>query len=134
VQLRNLENQQTRLLAGSWSTNAFVSALVTNVPLGFASATVFANGISSTSSVVLVSAPSPGVVDEQLTNGSVHLSFNGLPGLSYTVLGPTNLAQPLANWPSAGGAVDTLATPGQHQFTDLQSTNLSQRFYKVRWP
>jgi len=136
VQLRSLENQQSLLLnAASWSTNAFASALVTNFPLGFASATVFANGISSTSSVVLVSAPSPGLVNVgQLSNGLVQVSFNGSPGLSYSVLGTTNLTAPLTNWPVVGGAIDTMATPGQHEFIDSQTLNVPQRFYRVRWP
>jgi len=64
------------------------------------------------------------------------LSFTGMPGLgvNYSVLATTNIGTPLTNWVQAGAATDSVATAGQFQFTDPQSTNLPGRFYRVRWP
>jgi hypothetical protein len=138
LQLRNFENEQTVFLTPTnWSTNVFASVPVTNFPLGYAFATVFANGISSTSSVVQLAATVPvGLKPSVLGDGRVKLSFAGMfgPGVSYSVLATTNIGTPLTNWVQAGAATDSLATPGQFQFTDPQSTNLPNRFYRVQWP
>jgi len=66
----------------------------------------------------------------------VKLSFNGTGGrqLSYSLIGTTNLALPYTNWTVVGAVTDSVATPGQFQFTDSQSTNLPRRFYRVQWP
>ncbi len=58
VQLRSIESERTVfLLATNWSANSFASAPVTNFPPGYALATVFADGIPSTSAVTIVTAP-----------------------------------------------------------------------------
>ena len=60
VQLRRLDNEQTVfLLTTNWSTNSFTSLPVWNFPPGYALATVFVNGIQSTSSIVNISVPVP---------------------------------------------------------------------------
>jgi len=84
-----------------------------------------------------VSASAPGAVTPAVQgDGRMKLSFAGMSGLklSYSVMGTTNIALPYTNWLAAGGATDSVATPGQFQFTDSQSTNLPQRFYRAQWP
>ena len=138
VQLRSFENEQTAFLTPTnWSTNSFLSVPVTNFPLGNAMATVFANGIASTSSVVLVVPTGPGLVTPtMLGDRHAKLTFAGTAGLklSYSVVGTTNLALAFTNWTIVGVATDSVATPGQFQFTDSQSTGLTKRFYRVQWP
>jgi hypothetical protein len=48
------------------------------------------------------------------------------------VLSTKNLALSLSNWSSVTGLTEV--SPGQFQFTDTQTTNTSQRFYRVRSP
>ena len=138
VQLRNWENEQTAFLTPTnWSTNSFVSVPLTNFPVGNAMATVFVNGIASTSSVVLVSAAAPAsLTPTVLGDRHVKLTFTGTGGrqLSYTVMGTTNPALAYTNWSVVGVATDTVAAPGQFQFTDSQSTSLPRRYYRVQWP
>jgi len=64
--------------------------------------------------------------------GSFQLRFTNISGLSFTVLTSTNLQLPLSNWSVLGTPVET--PPGQYQFTDPQSTNHPQSFYRVRSP
>jgi hypothetical protein len=67
-----------------------------------------------------------------LPNGAFQFSFTNLPGLSFTVLGTTNLTLPLSNWTVLGAPVEGPA--GQYQFTDTQATNSASQFYRVRSP
>jgi choline dehydrogenase-like flavoprotein len=137
VQLRRLDNEQTVfLLTTNWSTNSFTSLPVWNFPPGYALATMFVNGIQSTSSVVNISVPIPtapaltGV--QALTNGSFQFAFTNSVGALFGVLTTTNLALPLSNWTALGGVVEI--SPGQFQFTDPQATNNLQRFYRSYSP
>ena len=63
AQLRNIETTQTTFLpvdpTAGWSGTAFTSNPVTGFPLGPAMVTVFANGIPSASSYVMVSQATP---------------------------------------------------------------------------
>src|ERR1019366_363070 len=60
VQLRSLESGQTMFLSSTnWGTNSFISLPVWNFPPGYALATMFVNGIQSTSSIVNISVPIP---------------------------------------------------------------------------
>jgi hypothetical protein len=52
--------------------------------------------------------------------------------LSFTVLGATNPGLPLSNWTVLGAASE--APSGHYQFTDLQATNKTIQFYRVRSP
>jgi len=135
LQLRSIEGDHTAFLTPTnWSTNLFVSVPVTNFPFGLAYATVFVNGISSTSSVVLVSASVPDPLSPTLLgDGRMKISFTGQAGRSvtYSVLATTNLSSP---WTPAGAAIESLAVAGHFQFTDSQSTNFPNRFYRVCWP
>jgi hypothetical protein len=137
VQLRSIESGQTTfLLSTNWSANSFTSLPVWDFPPGWALATVFVNGISSTSSVVNVSVPvptRPTLTDALvLTDGSFQFGFTNSVGALFGVLATTNLALPLSNWTALGGVVEI--APGLFQLTDAQATNSPQRFYRVRSP
>jgi uncharacterized delta-60 repeat protein len=136
VQLRRLDNEQTTfLLTTNWSTNSFTSLPVWNFPAGYALATVFVNGIQSTSSVVNISVPVPTAATltspQQLTNG-FRFAFTNSVGALFGMLTTTNLALPLTNWMALGGVIEI--SPGQFQFTDPQATNDGQRFYRAYAP
>jgi hypothetical protein len=137
VQLRSVESGQTVFLSSTnWGTNSFASLPVWNFPPGYALATVFVNGIPSTSSIVNISVPVPlattlvGV--QALTNGPFQFGFTNSVGALFGVLATTNLSLPTTNWTALGGVTEI--SPGQFQFTDPQATNNPQRFYLIRSP
>lgn len=68
----------------------------------------------------------------QSPGGGFQLRFTNLSGLSFTVLGATNVALPLSNWTALGAPTE--APAGQYQYTDSQTTNNPRRFYRVRSP
>jgi hypothetical protein len=65
-------------------------------------------------------------------NGAFQFSFTNTPGVSFTVLGTTNVALPLSQWQILGSPTEGPA--GQYQFTDLLATNKSPQFYLIRQP
>ena len=137
VQLRSIESGQSMfLLTTNWSTNSFTSLPVWNFQPGYALATVFVNGIPSTSSIVNVSVPIPAVTTltgaQRLTNGSFQFAFTNSVGAVFGVLATTDLSLPLSNWTALGGVTEV--SPGQFQFTDPQTTNFGERFYRIRSP
>jgi hypothetical protein len=137
VQLRSIESGQTVfLLTTNWSTNSFTSLPVWNFPPGYALATVFVNGIQSTSSIVNIRVPLPTAPKlssaTMLTDGSFQFAFTNSVGALFGVLATTNLALPLTNWTALGGVVEI--APGQFQFSDLQATNGPKRFYRAFAP
>ena len=137
VQLRSIESGQTVFLsATNWSTNTFASTAVWNFPPGYALATVFVNGIQSTSSIVNISVPIPATTTLTgtaiLTNGPLQFCFTNNPGALLGVLATTNLSLPLTNWTRLGGVTEV--APGQFQFSDPQATNGGQRFYSLFAP
>jgi hypothetical protein len=109
---------------------------VWNFPAGYALATVFVNGIQSTSSVVNISVPVPVTTiltgAQKLANGSFQFGFTNSVGALFGVLATTNLSLPTTNWMALGGIMEI--APGQFQFTDAQATNNPQCFYLVRSP
>jgi hypothetical protein len=136
VELRSIESGQTMfLLTTNWSTNSFTALPVWNFQPGYALATVFVNGIQSTSSVVNISVPVPISTTltspQKLTNG-FRFAFTNNVGAMFGVLTTTNLALPLTNWTALGGVVEI--SPGQFQFTDPQATNSPNRFYRLHSP
>ncbi len=135
VQLRRLDNEQTLfLLCINWQTNSFTSAPVTNLPAGWAMATMFVNGTPSTSSLLRLGAaamPSIRVTNVvRLSGGACQFTFTNLPALGFTVLAATDQTLPLDSWTVLGCATEV--SPGRYQFTDSQATNFPQRFYRVR--
>src|ERR1035437_8760988 len=79
VQLRSVESGQTAfLLSTNWSTNSFASTAVWNFPPGWALATVFVNGIQSTSAMVNIAVPIPTTTTLSrvgFNSGQFHFSF-----------------------------------------------------------
>ena len=136
VQLRRLDNEQTVfLLTTNWSTNSFTSLPVWNFPPGYALATVFVNGIQSTSSIVNISIPvpiTPTLTSPQTLTNGFQFAFTNSVGALFGVLTTTNPALPLTNWTALGGVIES--SPGQFQFTDLQATNGPKRFYRAYAP
>lgn len=135
VQLRSIESGQTVFLqTTNWSTNSFTSLPVWNFPPGWAMVTVFVNGIPSTSSIVNIGVPvptPPTISDaKQLTNGTFQFTFTNSVGAVFGALASTNVSLPLSNWTALGSVTEI--SPGQFQFTDAQTTNSPQRFYRVR--
>jgi WD40 repeat protein len=68
----------------------------------------------------------------KLANGSFQFAFTNTPGASFTVLVTSFLSLPLPDWMVLRGVTET--SPGQFQFTDPQTTNSAQRFYRLRSP
>jgi hypothetical protein len=137
LQLRSLNSARTAFLSVSnWSTNFFSSLSITGFPAGPALATIFVNGIPSTSAMVQVIAPMPTVpflTDlKSLSNGSFRFGFTNTPGTIFGVLATTNVALPMSNWTVAGSASEI--APGQFQFTDVQAASPGHREYRVRLP
>ncbi|MBE0539844.1 MAG: hypothetical protein IH623_00455 [Verrucomicrobia bacterium] len=124
------------LLSTNWSTNSFTSLPVWNFPPGYALATVFVNGIPSTSSIVNISVPVPTATTltdaQRLTNGAFQFSFANSVGALLGLLATTNVSVPLSNWTALGGVTEV--SPGQFQFTDPEVMTNSQRFYRLRSP
>jgi len=67
----------------------------------------------------------------KLLTGSVQFTFRNTPGLSFSVLAATNLADALSDWTILGSAAEI--SPGRYQFTDVAADS-PQRFYRVRSP
>ena len=60
------------------------------------------------------------------------LGFTNEPGKSFTVLGSSDLAQPVTEWVEVG--VATEIAPGEYQFTVEATADAPPRFYRVRSP
>lgn len=67
---------------------------------------------------------------ELLPDGSVRLSFDGIPGRAYSIEFTTNLQNP--NWQTL--AVITADAFGRFIHTDLLPPGAPQRFYRAAWP
>jgi uncharacterized delta-60 repeat protein len=141
VQLRSLGNGQTAFLpAANWGTNSFASVPVTGFSPGFAMATVFANGIQSTSSMVNIGAPAPMIFNLQkiastsfVTNGSYQFNLYYYPGASIMVQSATTDAStPLSSWSTLGTMTEI--SPGIYQFIDLSAKYHSKAFYVTHSP
>ena len=63
--------------------------------------------------------------------GGIQFEFRNTPGLNFTVLSTTDLADSVGNWTSPGIAAEI--SPGHYQFTDA-APGSPQRFYRVRSP
>jgi len=138
VQLRSVASGQTTfLLASNWTSNSYTSTPVIGFPPGYTLATMFVNGIPSTSRFLNVSATTPSLCGSVgLTNYFAKttllfkLDFTYYPGAVFDVLVSTNPSLPLASWSTLGSA--THIAPGHYQFIDLYAWLVPQRFYQVR--
>ena len=63
-------------------------------------------------------------------NGVFEFTFTATPGASFTAIATSNPNLPLSTWIELGTVSEV--SPGYFHFTDSQSTNLPQRFYRVR--
>jgi hypothetical protein len=111
------------------NTNGMVSvtnAFQTGTPVisaYYVSDTVFA----SSSGGLHGTAPALNVMMN--SNGAVQLQFTNVIGAPFSVFGSTDLSLALTNWTSLGPALEI--SPGRFQFTDIDTTNFAQRFYRV---
>ncbi len=65
-----------------------------------------------------------------LADGNVQLTLSAAPTVIWRVEATTNLAEP-ASWVTVTNVV---TATGTIQFSDLNATNLPQRFYRAVWP
>jgi hypothetical protein len=86
---------------------------------------IFSLSTPATTAIVLANA-------RTLANGSFQFTFAGAPGTAFTALATTNASLPLNSWTVIGAATED--SPGHFQFTDSQTPNYPQRFYRVRSP
>jgi hypothetical protein len=100
---------------------------------------VFASGLNSPSSIAIFpglnlwSATAIKLNNPTILPGGVfQFDFIDNPGLVFAVLGTTNASLSLTNWTVLGGTTEV--SPGLYQFTDPQTTNNLQRFYRLRSP
>lgn len=117
---------------------------VSNVISGLASDTTYhcrlvsANISGTTVGPDLMFTTTVGPVNITLSNvsplagGGFRFGFTNLSGLSFEVLGSTNLDLPLSNWMVLGPAMENPA--GQYQFTNPGTANGRQGFFRVRSP
>jgi N-acetylneuraminic acid mutarotase len=68
----------------------------------------------------------------KVPNGSFQFTFTNTPGAPFTALAATNAVLPLSNWIALGAVTEFM--PGQFVFSDPQTTNRPQGFYRVRSP
>jgi hypothetical protein len=62
-------------------------------------------------------------------NGGFRFTFTNSPGVSFTVLGATDVSTPANGWSNMGTATEV--SPGVYQFTDYATAGSSRRFYRV---
>jgi hypothetical protein len=136
LQLFALANEQPAgLLSAGWSATNDTSVAISGFPAGWALATIFVNGIpSSSSALVRIDSTllSPIILSDTLQAGAILVTFTNEPEEGFTVLGSTNVATPISAWSILGSATET--SPGQYQFTDSGVSSHPQRFYLVRSP
>ena len=131
VQLRSLESGQT-LFTGTtnWSTNSYASTAVGNLPGGWTLATMFVNGIPSTS-VILLFGSAPAFTSDPVSSasGSLTLTIQSTPSLSSRLYFTTNLASPVVWLP-----IYTNLNGGAWQFTDTNTAGFLMKFYHLSTP
>ena len=125
VQLRGIESGQTLpLLCTSWSTNGFVSAAVNHFLSGYALATVFVNGIPSSSAFVLKAQAIASV-----TLNSLSQTYDGSAKYSSATTVPPGLAVILtyngsANAPTNVGSYTVIATVTDPDYQGVATNTL----------
>jgi hypothetical protein len=68
------------------------------------------------------------------SNDAFSFSFANTPGATFSVLATTNMTVPANTWTTIGVAAETPPGSSHYEFTDSQTTNNPQRFYRVVWP
>jgi hypothetical protein len=122
----------TIIAGATGATNSITSAQSTNAGSYTVVVTNVAGSITSavaTLAVIIVPPQITGIISAG--SGTVTLSGTGSVGELYRILATTNIVLPVAAWP----VVDTGAfTGGVFSFTDNETTNHAQRFYRVASP
>jgi alpha-tubulin suppressor-like RCC1 family protein len=90
-------------------------------------------GINSVTRTVIVLPPALGV-PTRLGNGAIRFNFPFTSNGTCTVLASTNVGLPINAWNNLGAALESPASSGHFQFTDVQATNYPRRFYLIRSP
>jgi len=67
-----------------------------------------------------------------MTSDGPQLTVTNTPGVTFTVLGTTDLTLPLSNWDVLGQMTEI--APGQFQWTDQDYANYDFRFYCLQSP
>ena len=79
-----------------------------------------------------VATPPALITLPQSATGEFQFAFTNISGATFSVLSFTNLLLPASGWTVIGQALET--APGQFQFAEPQTTNDSNRFYRVSSP
>jgi hypothetical protein len=133
VQLRSLQTDQMIFLTPtSWTSNTFTSTAISGLPVGHVLATVYVNGIPSSSAIIRLDSAAILVQGTRLANGNFQLRLTYSTGTSFTAVMSSNITTALSNW-TVLGSVPEVST-GQYQFTDTQASSQPRRFYRVRSP
>jgi hypothetical protein len=133
LQLRSLQTDEIIFVSPTtWTSNSFTSMPISGLPLGHVLATVYVNGIPSTSSVIQLEAAPFVVRGTRLVNGNFQLSLTYATGTSFTAVMSSNITTALSNWTVLGSVTEV--SSGQYQFTDTQAPTQPRRFYRVRSP
>ena len=128
----------TNLVITNWPPNTTLWLVWQATTLGTAQDVAIDNVSFSASS----GGVSP-VLPINITPGSVHVtgsgaaavasfSFTNAAGVSFTVLGTTNLALPVAQWQNLGHPTESPA--GSYQFSDPNAATNAAKFYLLRQP
>lgn len=127
VQLRSIENGQTMFISPTnWSATSFMSRPISYFPAGYALATVFVNGIPSTSSIVLVPPP-PSFRTISNAAGNISFTWSGQVGFNYQVQYKTNLTS--TTWSNLEGPI--LATNAVMSGSDSITPGSASKFYRI---
>ena len=81
------------------------------------------------------SPPPPQLGNCHLTGQTLQFEFTNAPGLTFRVLGATNVLVPIANWTMLGTVTDSPPGSGVYLFADPgTATNSERKCYRVIWP
>jgi hypothetical protein len=105
------------------------ATLLLNAKLLVAGGYVYDSALSNTE-LYVETTPFNLVNSVMLPSGTFQFGFASPPGLGFTVLVTTNPSLAISNWTALGGVTEV--SPGQFRFKDPQTTNNSQRFYRVQ--
>ena len=79
--------------------------------------------------------PPPQLGNCHVTGQTLLFEFTNTPGLTFTVLGATNVSVPIANWVVLGTVTDSPPGSGVYLFEDQgAATNSERKCYRVKYP
>jgi autotransporter-associated beta strand protein len=95
-------------------------------------------GVATTGTVMVTIQPASNGPSVNITgistngNGTVTIGFAGIPGFSYLIQATTSLSPPPITWTTL--STNTAGADGLFQYTDLNATNYSSRYYRTATP